>query len=164
MSRYLEDHPELVGASADTMAQLAIRNVAMMEETERRIQPVLRRFDEQLLRQQKLVDAYRFLSPAILVQGALYDLAGTNTFRYKHFLRLVEEFHGEWRNYFVPKMVNTVQLKQTDIQQMPRFVFREEPSPAVVGRTSVALLGLLGTTAFAGLLAGRFIGRYPVVG
>ncbi|MBC8166265.1 MAG: DUF3526 domain-containing protein, partial [Bryobacteraceae bacterium] len=164
MARYLEDHPELVGASADTMAQLAIRNVVMMEETERRVKPVLQRFDEQLFRQQTLVDQYRYLSPAILTQAALYDLAGTNTFRYKHFLTLIDQFHRDWRGYFFPFMVKTAQLTGGDIDAMPRFEFREESNSAVLSRAAVALLGLIALTTVVALVATRMLSRYPIVG
>ncbi len=164
MARYLEDHPELVGASSDTVAQLAIRNVAMMEETERRVQPVLKRFDEQLIRQQGLVDQYRYLSPAILTQAALYDLAGTNTFRYKHFLTLIDRFHRDWRAHFSPFMLKSAKLTGNDIDSLPRFRFREESSSAVISRSAVALFGLIGLTLVVTLVAARMLSRYPIVG
>jgi ABC-2 type transport system permease protein len=164
MARYLEDHPELAGASSDTMAQLAIRNVAMMEETERRVQPVLERFDRQLALQQNLVDRYRFLSPAILTQAALYDLAGSNTFRYKHFLGLVDGFHRQWRNYFFPLMLKGVKLSESDIAEMPRFRFQEEASSTVVTRVSSALAGLVILTAIIMVAAARMLGHYPITG
>jgi ABC-2 type transport system permease protein len=164
MARYLEDHPELTGASSDTMAKLALRNVAMMEETERRVQPVLDRFDRQLTLQQNLVDRYRFLSPAILTQAALYDLAGSNTFRYKHFLELVDDFHRQWRNYFFPLMLKGVNLSESDIARMPRFQFQEEASSTVLTRVSSALVGLVVLTAIILVAAARMLGHYPIAG
>ncbi|MBL8233075.1 MAG: DUF3526 domain-containing protein [Bryobacterales bacterium] len=164
MAKYLEDHPELAGAPDDTMAQLAIRNVVMMEETERRVQPVLDRFDRQLMLQQQLVDRYRFFSPAILTQSALYDLAGTNSFRYKHFLGLVDTFHKQWREYFFPLMVKKVMLSEGDLEAMPRFAFMEEPAAAVLGRASAGLAGLLALSALVLLVALRLLRGYPIAG
>jgi hypothetical protein len=67
MAQFLEDHPELAPASSgDANAQYAIRVVAITEELERRVQPVLAAFDDQVSLQQELADRYRFLSPAVL--------------------------------------------------------------------------------------------------
>jgi len=164
MARYLEDHPELVGASQDAMAKLAVRNVAMMDEIERRIKPVLDRFDGQLNRQQDLVERYRFLSPAILTQGALYDLAGTNTYRYHHFLRLTEQYLGDWREYFHPKMLRTVKLTPPDIDRIPRFQFTEEPLETVAWRVAAGLGGLIALTLFVGIGGLVALRRYPLAG
>lgn len=162
MARYLEDHPELVGASEDTMAQLAIRNVAMMEEVEKRVQPVLDRFDRQLMLQQSLVDRYRYLSPAILTQAALYDLAGTSAIRYRHFVSQVDQLHQTWRAYFSPLMIRKVSLTESDISKFPRFRFAEEPTAAVLSRSGIALAGLLAITVITGLIAARLLRSYPV--
>jgi ABC-2 type transport system permease protein len=164
MAKYLEDHPELAGATQDTMAQLAVRNVAMMEEMERRVQPVLAQFDEQLARQQSLVDRYRYLSPAILTQSALYDLAGTSSHRYKHFVGLTEGFHRQWRAHFNPLMLRNVKLTPASIDRFPRFEFREEPLAAVVARVAVCVAGLAALTLIAGLAAFRALKRYPLAG
>ncbi|HYZ85862.1 MAG TPA: DUF3526 domain-containing protein, partial [Bryobacteraceae bacterium] len=135
MAQFLEDHPELApAANADTNAQYAIRVVSMTEELERRIQPVLTSFDDQISRQQQLVDRYRFISPAVLTQAALYDLAGTGVGRYKHFLKLAGEYHQQWQAHIQPKMVQTVKLTTANIDELPRWEWREESTASVLGR------------------------------
>src|SRR4051812_45150974 len=73
----------------------------MTDELDRRTQPVLQRFDEQLHKQQALADSYRFLSRAVLTQSALYGRAGTDTSRYEHFPRLSAEYRMR-RTYLNP--------------------------------------------------------------
>jgi len=164
MARYLEDHPELVSTSQDSMAQYAVRSVAMMDEIERRVQPVLQQFEDQIAKQQTLVDRYRFLSPAILTQSALYDLAGTNAFRYKHFLGLTERFHRQWRDYFNPLILRNAKLGPENIERIPSFEFQEESLSAVLGRVSVSAAGLVALTALAAGIAFRALRRYSIIG
>lgn len=162
MAKYLEDHPEFAANSEDAMAQFAIRTAAILEELDRRVQPVLARFDEQLTLQQAMVDRYRFLSPAILVQSALYDLAGANLPRYRHFLRLTEHFHLSWRKHFEPLIAKNVRLTPAHIDALPRFTFQEEPLGAVLARTTTALAGLSLSALFAAALSAWWLRRYPV--
>jgi ABC-2 type transport system permease protein len=162
MARYLEDHPELVAPGQDSTAQLAMRDVAMTEELERQVQPVLARFDEQVKRQQELVDVYRFLSPAVLTQAALYDLAGTNSSRHQYFLRVVEQYHREWHEHFHAKILAGAKLEQRDVDLLPTFAFREEPTSAVITRASLSLAGLLAAALIAGLAALRLLRRYQI--
>jgi ABC-2 type transport system permease protein len=76
--------------------------VAVNSEVERRVGPVLDRYARQLSAQQGIVTRARFLSPAILMQDALNDIAGTGTARHREFVKQVEVYHQRWRDYFIP--------------------------------------------------------------
>ncbi len=163
LSQYFEDHPELSGTKTDADEFGAIV-VAAQDEVERRIQPVLEHFDEQLGRQQALIDRYRFLSPAIVAQSSLFDIAGTSIHRYKHFLALADEFHRAWRAYFVPRIMKGEKIAPADVDQFPRFHFREESQSDVVGRAAVGLAGLVIPSAALGAIALWALRRFPIVG
>lgn len=61
MAQFLEDHPELAPeSSANANARSAIRVVAITEEIERRVPPVLAAFDDQVSRQRELADVIAF--------------------------------------------------------------------------------------------------------
>lgn len=165
MAQFLEDHPELApAATADANAQYAVRVVASTEELERRIQPVLEAFDDQVSRQQELADRYRFLSPAVLTQAALYDLAGTGVHRYKHFLRLASEYHEQWQEHIQPMMVRSVKLGREHIDDLPQWRYREEGMGAVLGRVwpNLGVLTLL--AAGIVLLGIMLMRRYSMAG
>ncbi|HYP12393.1 MAG TPA: DUF3526 domain-containing protein [Bryobacteraceae bacterium] len=165
MAAFLEDHPELAPASpGDTAAQYAIRTVAVTEEVERRVQPVLSAFDEQVARQQELADRYRFFSPAVLVQAALYDLAGTSVHRYKHFMSLATAFHEQWQAHIQPMMVRSVKLDGPGIDQLPKWHYREEPTRSVLTRVLPNLTALLLVAVLVVLWGAKSVGRYPVAG
>jgi len=164
LSKYLEDHPELTTAGSVDPNDFYTRSIAVQQETERLVQPVIAHFDQQVLGQQSLVDRFRFLSPAIVAQSALNDIAGASVARYRHFLSLVDEYHQSWRDFFNPRIVQKATLKPGDYDQFPAFTFREEPSSAVASRVSIGLIGLIAPVLLIGWLGLRALRRYPLAG
>lgn len=116
--------------------------MAVQQEVDRRMQPVLKRYEGQLVRQQQAVERFRFLSPAIIMQEALNGIAGTGLERYRHFLALVDSYHKGWQNFFLPKIFQQTRMTEEDYAQLPRFVYREEPLDPAVRRIALGLVGL----------------------
>jgi ABC-2 type transport system permease protein len=162
LARFYEDHPELAtGDPAQAMNDFNVVRVAVNDDVERRVRPVVSRYEEQVAKQQRAIDSLRFLSPAILMQAALNDIAGTGTVRHRDYLAQVDAFHGAWRDYFVAKIFAKTQV--TDFDQVPRFSYSEEPTAVVTQRVGVALLGLLLPAAAIGMLGWRRLRRFAVV-
>ena len=153
LAKYMEDHPELMPEGEKPQADFASLTYAVQMEVDKRVQPVLDQFDAQVARQQEFVDRFRFLSPAILAQSAMNDLAGTSLGRYQHFSRQVDGFFEEWKGYFLPKVFQKTKLKSRDLESFPRYRFREEGDGAIANRVGEVLLGM---TVLSGvvLLAG----------
>lgn len=164
LSKYYEDHPELIAeAKNQDPTGFAFRFYATQEKVDRSIEPVLRRFDEQLIRQQTLVDRARFLSPAIVTQEALNDIAGTSGSRYRHFLEQVNSYHESWKSFFVPKVFRQMKLNLADYDQMPKFVWQEEKLSSVTNRVIIGLIGLLAPTLLIGALGIIAVRQYPMI-
>jgi ABC-2 type transport system permease protein len=147
LAKYFEDHPELTAGGKADPTDFYTRSIATQEETERLAQPVIDHFGRQVIGQQSLVDRFRFLSPAIVTQAALNDVAGTSVARYRHFLELVDEFHQTWRSYFNPRIVQKARIGADDYDRFPNFAFHEEPSAGVARRIVV---GLIARSSLAG--------------
>ena len=163
LARYYEDHPELAtGDAQQAMNDFNVVRVAVNDDVERRVRPVIDRFEQQVAGQQALIDRLRFLSPAILMQDALNDVAGTGTARHRHFMAQVDEFHRRWRGYFVPLVFRKVRFSAFD--EIPRFQFEEETSGTVGGRVAISLVGLLVPALAIGWLGLRRMQRFPIVG
>lgn len=163
LSKYYEDHPELIAeAKNQDPTGFAFRFYATQEKVDRSIEPVLRRFDEQLTRQQTLVNGARLLSPAIVTQEALNDIAGTSVSRYRYFLKQVDGFHASWKAFFVPKVFRQVKLNLSDYNRMPEFVWQEEAIGTVANRVFVGVFGLLVPALLVGALGIFAIRRYPI--
>ncbi|MBA3891524.1 MAG: DUF3526 domain-containing protein [Gemmatimonadaceae bacterium] len=161
LAQYYEDHPELAADTTErAMTDFSLIRVAVNDEVERQVQPVVLRYHTQLEAQQRAVSRLRYLSPAIVAQDAMNDIAGTGTARHRHFVALVDDYHREWREFFVPLIFQRARV--TTPETIPRFAFREEPFRGVVARTltGVAALALpAGLLAWAGL---RRLRRFPV--
>lgn len=162
LARYLEDHPELTAGKQADANDFATRTLAIQSETERLIQPVIDHFDRQVLGQQTLVDRFRFLSPAIVTQAALNEIAGTSITRYRHFLSLVNAFHQSWRAHFTPRILQKAQLTVEDYDRFPTFQFREESLAAVARRALMGWLGLFAPAVLIGWYGLQSLRRYSL--
>jgi ABC-2 type transport system permease protein len=165
LARYYEDHPELT-ALTDTekaMKDFTVTRLAVDEEIERSVRPVVDKYDTQLQRQQLLVDRLRFLSPAIITQDALNDIAGTGSARHRHFVLLVEQFHSKWRNHFLPLIVKKAKLASADYDRNPLFDFEDEPLATVATRAGLGLVTLLLAAAVLGALGYKRLASYSII-
>jgi ABC-2 type transport system permease protein len=170
LSRYFEDHPELARPQDTKSAfsqtgedDFAMLSMAKDESVARRMAPLLERFDSQLDHQHQLVNRFRYLSPAILMQSLLYDITGAGAERYQHFLRQVDEYHQSWRGYFTPRIFEKRALSSGDLAGLPQFRFAEESVGAVIQRTSWPGLAMIFTTIVIGYAGLRGYRRFPVV-
>lgn len=159
MAKYYHDHPEL---SKDSVEEFLIRRLAMIQDIETAMAPVYERFEGQLAKQQALVNRLQFLSPALMLQRALYAIAGTGPERYQHFVRQVERYHQTWREYFTPRILQNVAV--VNYTETPAFRFEEEPPAALAGRATAGFVGLLLPTFVIGGAALRNYRRYRVAG
>jgi ABC-2 type transport system permease protein len=163
LGRYYQDHPELVAGSPEqAMKDFYTLRVIVNEDVERRVRTVVERYDQQAAAQQQTIDRLRFLSPAILTQDALNDVAGSGTARHRHFRRQAETYHAAWRAFFVPKILQKAQLDS--YRDVPVFHYQEEASADVIGRAAISVIGLVLPTLAIGWLGLRGLRRYPVAG
>lgn len=159
--RFLEDHPEYT-----PLPEMALGSQGGNRETNRlraslgtyantfyltkRVAPIMDALNERHQCRERLLDRFRFLSPATLLSDALDRIAGTNEGRYR-------AFHRQVRDY----------VAQKTEQALP-FVFRDQPVPAAIRSTRftfaepplasalvTALLGLLLPVVAIVVLAGR---------
>jgi ABC-2 type transport system permease protein len=162
LARFLEDHPSLK-AEGQTMENYAILQAARDEDVARQLEPVVERYNAQLARQTAAVSALRYMSPAAVAQGVLYDAAGTSMSRYEHFYAQVNTFHERWTRFFQARSFINARMRPEDFDQLPAFTYAEEPLRAVLGRTWAPLVGLWGLGG--GLLAMALVAyrRYQAV-
>jgi ABC-2 type transport system permease protein len=161
LDQYYYDHPELRADGTDGTEALKTR-FTVQRAIANRIEPVLSDFDRQTTAQQALVNRYRYLSPAIVTQETLTDIAGTGLARHQHFRVQVEAYNEEWRDYFAPRLFKRIKLNTADTENYPRFVFQEEPAGAVGKRALVGLLGLLLPTVALFAWGLSRVRRYPI--
>jgi ABC-2 type transport system permease protein len=126
---------------------------ATQREAERRMAPVVARYDRARAAQQRLVDWLRVLSPAVVAQEAFNDLAGTGVARHHRFLAAVDEFHRAHRGFYEPRTFAQVRITSADYDRMPRFAFAEEPASAPVRRAAAGVVTLVASALLLGAAA-----------
>jgi ABC-2 type transport system permease protein len=160
VAHYYEEHPELVPPET-TPERNAVRSIALQEAAERRVEPLVRAFAARIRDQRVMATRLAWLSPAILLQGALNELAGTSTARYEHFASQLEAYHAAWRAFFYPRIYARQTLTADDYARLPRFTYHGEPSARVVARAGVNLGAIAAAGAALFALGMRALRRYP---
>jgi len=155
LAEHYQDHPELMpkGEKPD-LNDFGLAFVYIQQRKKEKVQEVENRFNKQLGKQQNLVLNLRFLSPSIITQEALNDIAGTGLERYAHFRGQVKNFDKEWTDYFTPKIYRLEKLTVPDFEQIPRFKFQEESFANVFNRVIYGVLFLF--VVSAGLMFSAF--------
>lgn len=148
---FYRDHPEF--APPNQQADFAAQHLTVQEEVARAVDPVRKKFDDQLAQQQATVSRWRFISPAIAAQEALTDLAGTGYWRHRAFREQVTAFKQTVSGFYAPKVHRRENLTAADLERWPRFDFREEPARAWQTRVTASLCGKFAFAAFLALAA-----------
>ncbi|MEM9553521.1 MAG: DUF3526 domain-containing protein [Acidobacteriota bacterium] len=158
LATYYHEHPEL--SANGTQGGFIPAFYASEREVERRITPLLTDYDRRLAEQQRLVDIGRFLSPAVLANEALVDLAGSGSERHREVRARAREFLAAWHAMLAPKIFLGESLRPDDYDQLPRFHFIEPP--VARQRLAGSFLGLALLTGLAFVLAHRRLLRTSI--
>ena len=113
-------------------------------------------FDAQLQKQRQLASWLSVLSPTMIAQGVLLEIAGTGTFRFDRFREEAAAFQRQWRAYFEPRVLDAATLTPAEYAAAPTFTFVDEPAAAMLPRIATPLL--LMTVAGALLIWAGFRG------
>lgn len=152
LESYYRDHPEL--ATPDTTVknqyEFYLKYFASQDEVRNAIRPVLEQYQSKLNAQQGWIRSLRFLSPTLVVQNSMNDMAGTSTPHYNAYRSQVIMFAESWRNYFLPRMFRNEIMKKEDFASLPSFEYDygNVDSPYFADLSSL-LVFILALTAFS---------------
>jgi ABC-2 type transport system permease protein len=117
--------------------------IALKREIARRSEPAHEAMEAQIHARKELVDWLRFTSPAIVVQLALEDVAGSGATRHQRFEEQVEQTHEEFRDFFFEHVEQEKDLQSAELEHIPRLEFEEESHGALAARLVIGILVLL---------------------
>ncbi|MEO1088275.1 MAG: DUF3526 domain-containing protein, partial [Acidobacteriota bacterium] len=158
LAEYYHEHPEL--AANGKQSGFIPAFYAAERDVERRLAPLMADFDARLAEQQRMVSAWRFVSPAVLAHEALVELAGSGLDRQRDAADQARSFLRAWHGALAPKIFLGQRLASADYDALPQFRFSEPRiSPARLATAGGALL-LLSFAAFG--LARRNLARFPM--
>ncbi|MCU0616848.1 MAG: DUF3526 domain-containing protein [Gemmatimonadaceae bacterium] len=155
LAAFYQDHPELAPDSVAGPVNFAAQSWAVQEEVERVTAPVRAAYDAAADQQRALIRRFRFLSPALLAQEALQEIAGTGEVRYRAFRAAVGDLRVAFRAFIGAKIVRAEPFRRSDVDALPSFDTSRVTDVARNGRVLVNLLGLLLPTLLFALVASR---------
>lgn len=145
LDNYLRDHPELALNDTTQTRTFYHKYIISQKMLRDELQPVINRYNLQLQKQQDLVSRLKWLSPTVIVQESLNQIAGTSTQDYGNFRIQVEKFAEEWRNHFMPFIYNNATFSKTDVANLPEFEYQpRERSFLAILVTFLMALGVFG--------------------
>lgn len=157
-------HPDQKPKGGGDLKDYWTQRYAMDAQIEAQLAPMLARVNQASARRLSLSQTLRFLSPALLTQSALNDIAGSGDARYSSFVRQVNDFRASWRAFFFPRIFRQTGLPSAEWNSVPQWNFREESGGEVAGGVGPGLL----TLALIALLLVKWnsvlLQRYPVSG
>lgn len=106
--------------------------------------PIFERFEAQRRSQQLLAERLKYLSPAVLTQFSLQQIAAQSAADFAHFMAQVGAFHRRWREYFLPLVMSERLMTRKDVAEIPRFEYQPRPRQAVLLESVRDLLALIG--------------------
>lgn len=161
LAQFYHEHPELV--AEEKRSDFVATYYTVQREVESDLIPVTRDYEQRLARQQGLVNTFRFLSPAVMVQETLNDLAGSSLLRQQNYVEQLRSYLTEWKDFLAPKIFRKQRLTISDYDALPRFRFQEETLSAIVARALPAAGGLLILTVAILAWTAAKLHRYRVV-
>ncbi|MBK8162242.1 MAG: DUF3526 domain-containing protein [Gammaproteobacteria bacterium] len=147
-----------------SLRERTLRRISVTQAAAARADSILAAHDAQIAKQHDFARRFAYASPALLMYDAMAEIAGTGRSRYAEFFSQIDQFHQEWREFFVSRAKTERMLTDEDYRQFPHFQFEERLNGqtfSLIGPTltGIAVLFLL----FAGI-ASRGLRRCSVVG
>ncbi|MEO9572305.1 MAG: DUF3526 domain-containing protein [Polaribacter sp.] len=124
MDDYMRNHPELSQDNSDQKFGFWHNYFASEKMMEEKTKPILAEYESQLKKQQNLISTFRYMSPAILMQQTLNNIAGTSEKHYNDYKIQVFEFSTTWRNYLVPMLFKNQKFTQKNYHELPEFHYK----------------------------------------
>jgi ABC-2 type transport system permease protein len=153
LKTYYREHPEYAPKDTTVENQYSwwLGNFASSDIINKSVKPVLDNYNTGLSKQQAWVNQLRFLSPAVLLQDGLNDLAGTSSAHYTDFRQQVISFANEWRQYFMPRMFKNEKMQTADFTTLPSHQYSTANVPSTYTADFAGILFFLALVTVASL-------------
>jgi ABC-2 type transport system permease protein len=139
LDNFLRDHPEYAINDSTQSRNFYHRYMASQKIVKEELEPIVGEYEDQLQKQQEWSRKLQWLSPAIVVQESLNQLAGTSTADYENYRGQVIEFAETWRTHLITFLYNNATFSQQDYASLPQFTYSNNTNRNV-GFSSVVLL------------------------
>ncbi|MEP2278378.1 DUF3526 domain-containing protein [Maribacter sp.] len=160
LDNYLRDHPEYAVNDSSQTRNFWHGYMASQNLLRKEIAPVVNRYNEQLENQQKWINKFKWLSPAVTLQESLNKLSGTASTDYENYRQQVLVFSEQWRAYFMPMLYNNTDFEKESYNELPKFIYKQKQyhysASFVILMISLMLFGV-------GFVSSRARSNYTIV-
>ena len=118
-------------------------------------QPVLLAYEDQVDQKNTWLNQYSVFSPAMILQSALSDMAGTSTKSYRSFLRQAQQYASAYRAYVFKRLFTNHAFTSAEIRNLPVFEFDRQQVPSNTTMSVFMLLIYLGSLSVLILFLAR---------
>ena len=153
LGQFLQDHPTSGSVGREGMRQFAMLQAQRDQRVADRLQAVESTFNAQLDKQLRLASWLSVLSPTMVAQGVLLDVAGTSRSRFDRFREEAASFQRQWRAYFEPRVLDAATLTPAEYAAAPSFAYVDESIAPVARRIALPVF-VMAAAAFALLVLG----------
>lgn len=152
---------ELLGRSQEEVLETTISDfyltlLPLEQQAEAVAAPIFQRFEAQRRSQQLLAERLKYISPAVITQFTLQEIANQSADNFHNFNQQVQAFHQGWRDYFLPIVMANRMMTRQEMLAVPRFTYEPAPDLVVFARTFKNFLALA-LFAGAALLPGFWL-------
>ena len=96
-------------------------------------------YEEKIDLRNHWLNQLRVLSPAMILQSSLSDMAGTSTNYYRSFLKQSQNYSREYRMYVFKRLFTNHAFTSTEIKHLPAFKFDNQQVPNSIPESLWAL-------------------------
>lgn len=154
---FLRDHPDLTVSDEEVPGYYRSTFLANLE-IEKRTAPVLEAFAETRERRRRLIGRLQYLSPSLVANEALVTIAGADVERHMRFQEQARAALGDLSARVAPAVVSRNRISLAAYEEIPSFVFKEDPMRALLARLAPPFAFLAIASAGLLVLARRRLG------
>ena len=118
-------------------------------------QPVSQDYEKRVDTRNAWLNRYRVFSPAMILQSALTDMAGSSTRYYRSFLKQAQQYAKGYRQFVFKRLFTNHPFTSQDIRNLQTFEFDQEQIPESTVQNMLALMVYLISLSFVILILGR---------
>lgn len=143
VNQFLADHPEMLQTGTLAASNAWGRTLATQERANDAMRPVYAEFDAALARQHNAAGVASMLSPAVMAQEALQDVADRSIARFRHYDAAIDRHHQAWQAFFFQRVFGERPVRSAELATLPVFTFRDRPLTDVLRAQAGTLIALL---------------------
>ena len=143
LDNFLRDHPEYALNDTTQFRGFYHRYIASQKLVKEELEPVVYEYEKQLKQQQSWLNQFKWISPAVLTQESLNEMAGTSTEDYEHFRKQVIAFAETWRTHLTPLLYNNQGFTQKDYASLPQFQYEHKPKQKAQATLILLIMSLI---------------------